>query len=114
MTHPSDRRPHFGSWLSHKLAIIGGQASGTIMCGGVITILMDSNPVNAFLENYDDLERLPGSPYLDIDAYIACRLFRKVNDGVTWLMGADHTPQLLINDENQYILDSADPITDTD
>ncbi|KAL4557200.1 hypothetical protein LXL04_035372 [Taraxacum kok-saghyz] len=114
MTHPSDRRPHFGSWLSHKLAIIGGYTSGTIMCGGVITMLMCSDPVGAFPANYDDLERLPGSPYLDQDAYIACRLYRKVNDGVTWLMGADHTPQLFINEENQYILDIADPITDTD
>ncbi|KAL4575945.1 hypothetical protein LXL04_012032 [Taraxacum kok-saghyz] len=87
MTHPSDRRPHFGSWLSHKLAIIGGQSSGTIMCGGVITMLMCSAPIRAFPANYDDLERLPG---------------------------ADHTPQLLINDENKYILDIAEPITDTD
>ncbi|KAL4565065.1 hypothetical protein LXL04_029147 [Taraxacum kok-saghyz] len=112
MTHPSDRRPHFGAWLSHKLAIIGGQSSGTIMCGGVITMLMYS--IGAFPANHDDLERLPGRPRLDIEAYIACRLFRKNSDGIAWLIGADHTPQLLINNENKYILDIAEPITDTD
>ncbi|KAL4570143.1 hypothetical protein LXL04_025794 [Taraxacum kok-saghyz] len=114
MTHPSARRPHFGSWLSHKLAIIGGQSSGTIMCGGVITMLMCSAPIRVFPANYDDLERLPGRPHLDQAAYIAYRLFRKVTDGIEWLIGADHTPQLLINDENKYILDIAEPITDTD
>jgi hypothetical protein len=114
MTHPTDRRPHFGSWLSHKLAIIGGQYSGTIMCGGVITLLMISNPVQVFPANYDDLERLPGDPSLEKEDYIACRMFRRVSDGFTWLMGKDHTPQMFINDDNQYILDIADPISDTD
>ncbi|KAL4588504.1 hypothetical protein LXL04_001395 [Taraxacum kok-saghyz] len=114
MSHPSDRRPHFGSWLSQKLAIIGGYTSGTIMCGGVITLLMKSDPVDAFPANFDDLQRLPGNPLLEKEVYIACRLYRVLDDGVIWHVGADHTPQLFIDEQNQNLLDIADPITDTD
>ncbi|KAL4584308.1 hypothetical protein LXL04_008904 [Taraxacum kok-saghyz] len=111
MTNPSDRRPHFGSWLSHKLAIIGGYTLGTIMCGGVITLLMESGPVNAFPANFDNLQHLPGVPSLLKDVYIACRLYHESDDGVTWLVGPDHIPQLTINEQNQNILAIADPIT---
>ncbi|KAL4570292.1 hypothetical protein LXL04_025944 [Taraxacum kok-saghyz] len=114
MTHPSDRRPHFGSWLSHKLALISGYSSGTIMCGGIVTFLARSAPIDAFPDDTADLELLAGSPDLDSDVYVACRLYRELDDGVTWLVGPDHNPQLTITDENKHILDIADPITNTD
>ncbi|KAL4590224.1 hypothetical protein LXL04_003150 [Taraxacum kok-saghyz] len=84
-----------------------------LQCSGIVTYLAKSAPIDAFPDDTDDLELLAGTPNLNSKVYVACRLYRELDDGVTWLVGPDHNPQLTIDEENQHILDIADPITNT-